>query len=78
MAGQRGGLAFGLGVQLGPEQDRDTGQVEPEDQDDHARERAVRLAVGAELLDVEREAERGDQEDRRPQQAARTDPLPAG
>jgi len=30
-----GGLTFGFRVYLGAEHDRDAGQVEPEDQDDH-------------------------------------------
>src|SRR5262249_55991365 len=42
-------LALGLGVDLGADQDGQAGQVEPEDQDGYPGERAVRLAVGAEI-----------------------------
>src|SRR5580658_5659630 len=74
---QRGGLPFGFGVQLGAEQYRQPGQVEPEDEDHHSGERPIGLAVRAELGHVEREAERGEQEDDRAEQAARADPTPA-
>ena len=45
VTGLRGRLALRLRVDFGAEQDRGAGQVEPEDQDDHPGERAVRLAV---------------------------------
>src|ERR1700735_2865426 len=77
VAGLRGGFALGLGVDFGAEQDGQSGEVEPEDEDDHAGEGAVGFAVGAELGHVEREAERGQQEDGSADQAARADPLPA-
>src|ERR1700735_1489414 len=65
VAGLRGGFALRLGVGFGAEEDG------------HAGEGAVGFAVGAELGDVEREAERGQQEDRRGGEAAGADPLPA-
>jgi hypothetical protein len=39
VAGLGGGLAFGFGVELGAEQDGQAGQVEPQDEHDHAGER---------------------------------------
>jgi hypothetical protein len=57
VAGLRGRLALRLRVHLGAEQDREAGQEKPEDQHDHPGERAVRLAVRAELRHVEREAQ---------------------
>src|SRR5215472_8770749 len=56
-------LALELGVDLAAEHDRDAGQVEPEHQDDETSERAVGLAVRAELGHVEGEPQRGRQED---------------
>jgi hypothetical protein len=58
-----GRLTLGLGIDLAAQQHGQPGQVQPEDQDHHARERAVGLAVGAEPGHIEGEAKRGQQED---------------
>jgi len=65
VAGSGGCCAFGFGVQFAAEQDGQAAQVGPEDDDDHAGERAV----GAGLGDVEGEASRGEQEDARTEQS---------
>ena len=57
-------LAFDLGVELGPEQDRDVRDPQPDQEADDAAQRAVGLVVGAEVGDVEAEADRGDDPDR--------------
>ena len=77
MAALRGRLALGFGVDFAAEQHCYPGEVEPEGEDDHASESAVGLAVRPEFGDIEREAERGQQEDGGADQASGADPLPA-
>src|SRR4029079_86737 len=60
-----------LRVELRAEQDRDVGDPEPDEEGDHAAERAVGLVVGAEVTDVEGEGGRGDHPDEHRQQTAR-------
>src|SRR6478672_1560677 len=50
-----------LGIHLGPEQQREVGQPQPQQEDDHAREGPVGLVVGAEVGHVEPEAHRGEE-----------------
>ena len=49
-----------LGVQLGADEERDPGDVEPQQQHHHAADRAVGLVVAREVRDVETEPERHD------------------
>ena len=53
--------ALELGVELSAEQEGHVGDPQPEQRDHHASDRAVGLVVGAEVGDVEREADRGRQ-----------------
>src|SRR5687768_66135 len=52
-----------LRVEFDAEEQRHVGQPEPDEEDDHAGERAVRLVVAAEVGDVEREQRRRDRPD---------------
>src|SRR4051794_9583831 len=50
--------ALELGVQLGAEQEREVGEPQPQQERDHAAERAVGAVVGGEVPDVEPEGRR--------------------
>jgi hypothetical protein len=58
------GLVLHLGVELGAEQHDERRQPEPHQEDEDCAERAVRLVVAAEVLDVDRECERAERPDR--------------
>ena len=70
-------LPLPLGVQLVPEENRQVRDPHPDQDDDHARQRAIDLVVGAELRDVEPEARGGEQPDHERDDPARGDPLEA-
>ena len=55
--------ALGLGVDLGAEEQREARQPQPGEHDDHGRERAPGLVVGAEVRDVPGEPARHGQPD---------------
>src|SRR3954468_22385372 len=54
--------AFDLGVQLGAEQQHDVRDPDPQQEDDHSGEGAVRLVVASEVADIEGEQGGGDAE----------------
>src|SRR4051794_5292537 len=54
------GLLLRLRVNNRAEQDHQRRQIKPSQQDDHAAQRAVGLVVAAEVGDVDREADGGD------------------
>ena len=73
---RRARLAVDDAVELGAEEERDARDVQPQQQDHRARERAVRRAVLAEVRDVEEEADRGDDPDRDADEPARAEDPP--
>src|SRR5919106_5968437 len=67
-----------LGVDLGAEQERESGQPEPRQHDDHRRERAPRLVVRAEHAHVDREEAGGEEPDDHGEDRSRRQEPPAG
>lgn len=55
---------FSLGVHLGAEQEGERGKPEPQEHDDHRRERAPGLVVATELRRIERERSGRDEPDK--------------
>ena len=69
------GLALEFGVKFGADADRVGRDVEPHEEDDDGAERAERLVVAAEVLDVERESDRCQEPEQRRDDGARAHPL---
>src|SRR3982750_1677810 len=67
--------ALELGVELGTEQDHRVRDPQPDEEDDHPAERAVRLVVATEVRHVERERGRGNDPQQHSEHATWADPL---
>ena len=73
-----GRLQLQLGVQLGAGQHDISRDPQPEEHDHHGPERAVGHVVGAEVADIEREADRGRDPHQRRHHRSGRDPSPFG
>src|SRR6201989_3704227 len=71
------GLAIQLRVELGAVEQRERGIVQPEQEDDPAGERPVRLRVVPREGDVQREQAGEEKPERAAERGARRHPLPA-